>query len=88
MPIPEGQNCGNCTFIDFAGPFHFYGHDVTSSDGVQIGYCRVTAPQPAQPPASQPASYSADRTSYILGVNWPEVRADDWCGHWGAPGGA
>jgi hypothetical protein len=81
MPKPTNQSCGNCSFIDFAGPVAFYGHQVTL-DGVQVGYCRVAQPFPSQRPASQPASYPSERTAYVLGVEWPEVKATDWCGHW------
>jgi hypothetical protein len=81
MPIPAGQACGNCAFIDFAGVVAFYGRQVTV-DGVQIGYCRVAQPVAAVPQASQAASYPTGRKDYVLGVEWPEVKANDWCGDW------
>jgi hypothetical protein len=83
MPIPAGQNCGNCAFIDFAGPFNFYGHEVLVS-GNQIGYCRVQPPFAAQHSPWPASSAATDRKTYVLGVEWPEVRADDWCGDWKA----
>lgn len=76
MPVPNGQNCGNCTFIDFVAPFHYYGHEATAADGTQIGYCRAIPPRPAV------HEYTSDRKSSVIGVEWPEVRADDWCGDW------
>lgn len=85
MPIPAGENCGNCAYMDFVGPYHFYGREVTV-DGVQIGYCRAVPPVPAQPPTSVAASYATDRKAYVLGAEWPEVKADDWCRVWQAAG--
>lgn len=79
MPIPAGQSCSTCAYVDFAGPFQFYGREVTV-DGVQIGYCRRTVPRPM---VLWMTAYPPDRKSYVLGVEWPEVRADDWCGDWG-----
>jgi hypothetical protein len=83
MPIPAGENCGNCKYMDFAGPFEFYGHEVTVGD-VQIGYCRVGPALPAVRNPNPATSSPPARTSYVLGVEWPEVRADDWCGDWSA----
>lgn len=74
MPIPDGQSCGNCTFIDVVSAYRFYGQAM-EVEGSQIGYCRFGPPIPAQPSGG-------DRKTYVLGAEWPEVRVDDWCGDW------
>lgn len=81
MPIPSGQNCGNCQYMDFLGPYQFYGQQVVV-DGHQIGYCRVGPPLPRQHSPWPASSAPEPRQNYLLQVEWPEVRADDWCGDW------
>ena len=85
MPIPIGQSCASCTFMDYGGPYQFYGKEVLVN-GIQIGWCRRSVPRPAQTP-SQTASgaFIDERKDYILGVEWPEVLSSDWCGEWGGP---
>lgn len=81
MPIPANQTCGNCKYLDLAGVAAFYGHSV-SSGGSQIGYCRKQPPYPAQRASSPASDAPPDRKSYVLGVEWLEVRSADWCGDW------
>lgn len=66
--------------MDFAGPYAFYGREMLIN-GIQIGYCRVQPPAPRTP---QTGVSPSPRTQQLLSVEWPEVRADDWCGDWKA----
>ena len=83
MPIPANQNCGNCTYMDFAGPFNFYGKEVLIN-GVQIGYCRKQPGWPRQHSPWPATAAPEPRQNYVLQVEWPEVLATDWCGDWSA----
>lgn len=84
MPIPAGQTCVNCKFMDLYGPYRFYGHDVVdAADGTQLGWCRENSPQPRNFAAQ--GNYDILRKTRPLGVEWPEVRADDWCARWQGP---
>lgn len=80
MPVPPSQTCANCEYMDLYGPVRFYGRQMTDHDGVQIGYCRENSPVPRN--FAQTGVYDTVRKGDILGVEWPEVRADDWCGRW------
>jgi hypothetical protein len=80
MPIPALQNCGACKFMDFAGPYNFYGQEVTVGQ-VQVGYCRARPPWPRQHSPWPASSSPGPRHQYLL-QEWPEVLATDWCGDW------
>jgi hypothetical protein len=81
MPIPSGQNCGNCIFMDFYGPYAFYGQQVVVN-GQQVGFCREGPPWPRQHSPWPASSAPEPRNQYLLQVEWPEVQANDWCGAW------
>jgi hypothetical protein len=80
MPIPAGQTCANCRYLDLDGIYRFYRKNVTDTDGVPLGWCRETSPLPRG--FVQQGVYDMVRKRGILGVEWPEVRTDDWCGRW------
>ena len=81
MAVPPDQTCNGCQFLDFDGIARFYGKtEVVAGDGTRLGWCRANPPLPR--PFATDAVYQAVRLNMTLGVEWPEVRVDDWCGSW------
>lgn len=72
MPIPDGQECGNCRFADDQEE----GRDHIPR-GDRIFLCR------RNPPAFWPADDRPDDVD-PQDAAWPIVLIDNWCGEWQA----